>query len=58
MVEQIKPVFFDKSKQLLRSPFFFLFINPFLVHIPGLLPACDCTSTCFSEKPLKVGSVA
>lgn len=58
MVEQIKPVVLDKSKWLLKSPFFFLVVSPLLFHIPGLLPRRDCTSICFSEKPQKIGSVA
>lgn len=33
-------------------------MNPFIVHILGLLLCCDCTSACFAEKPWGVGSVA
>lgn len=58
MVEWIKPVFLKKSKRLLKSPMFFFVINPFIVHIPGLLLSYGCTSACFSEKPQKVGSAA
>lgn len=43
VAEWIKPVVFYRSKELLKPPFFFLVINPFIVHILGPLLGCDWT---------------